>query len=43
MFIETIMIENEKFTGAIPTEMGQLESLSALSLGKCNDLKITDE
>jgi len=38
-----MMIENEKFTGAIPSELGQLDSLSVVSLGKYSSLSFADD
>ena len=37
------MIENEQFTGDIPSELGQVESLSILSLGKYDNLTFTGD
>ena len=41
--IDVIMVENEKFTGDMPSELGQLESLSVLSLGKYGSFRFTDD
>ena len=35
IYLSLVLIEDQKLTGSIPTDLGKLKSLSQLSLGKC--------
>ena len=35
IYLLLVLIEDQKLTGSIPTDLGKLKSLSQLSLGKC--------